>query len=79
MHCRGLGGPHDAGHYNATADETGFFGSYGSWNTPYGRFFLSWYSDMLLRHCDRIMGSAAAVVNKRWPQQVGTSGSRVFG
>ena len=67
--CRGLEGPHDAGHYNASAEETGFFCRYGSWNSEYGRFFLKWYSDQLLRHCDRIMGAAADVLHRRWPQQ----------
>lgn len=34
---------------------TEFFRSYdGSWNTPYGEFFLEWYSGMLLLHGERI-------------------------
>ena len=67
--CRGLEGPHDAGHYNARAEETGFFNINGSWNSEYGQFFLGWYSDRLLRHCDRIMGAASEVLSRRWPQQ----------
>ena len=67
--CRGLEGPHDAGCYNSRADETGFFCDNGSWNSEYGRFFLKWYSDGLLRHCDRIMGAASSVLARRWPPQ----------
>lgn len=63
--CRGLSGPHDAGHYNSSSWETGFFVSQnGSWNTAYGHFFLSWYSNMLLEHADRVLSSAAEVLNK---------------
>ncbi|PNW83114.1 hypothetical protein CHLRE_06g307150v5 [Chlamydomonas reinhardtii] len=61
----GLSGPHDAGHYNSSSWETGFFVSQnGSWNTAYGHFFLSWYSNMLLEHADRVLSSAAEVLNK---------------
>lgn len=61
----GLGGPHDAGYYNSRAWETGFFNSdTGSWNTPYGAFFLDWYSGMLLRHADRVLAAAAAAMNR---------------
>ncbi|MEW5318652.1 MAG: hypothetical protein WDW38_009858 [Sanguina aurantia] len=56
----GLSGPHDAGHYNSSSWETGFFVSQGgSWNTTYGHFFLEWYSGALARHVDRVLGSAA--------------------
>ena len=37
----------------------------GSWNTEYGHFFLSWYSRQLLQHADRVLGAAAAALNKR--------------
>lgn len=64
--CRGLGAPHDAGNYNSPAWETGFFrGDGGNWDSDYGRFFLSWYSDMLQQHADRILAGAAAVLNQR--------------
>mmetsp|Transcript_6034 Transcript_6034/g.15804 ORF Transcript_6034/g.15804 Transcript_6034/m.15804 type:complete len:659 (+) Transcript_6034:716-2692(+) len=61
----GLGGPHDAGCYNSKAWETGFFNSdTGSWSSPYGAFFLGWYSGLLLRHADRVLGAAAAAMNR---------------
>ena len=64
--CRGYDGPHDCGNYNSAAWETGFFVSDGgSWNTEYGHFFLSWYSRQLLQHADRVLGAAAAALNKR--------------
>ena len=49
--------------------ETGFFSINGSWNSEYGQFFLKWYSDRLLGHCDRIMGAASDVLRRRWPQR----------
>ncbi|KAF5827053.1 beta-amylase [Dunaliella salina] len=62
----GLSGPHDAGHYNSSSWETSFFTSQGgSWSTPYGHFFLSWYSGNLIRHTERILTAAHAVLNKR--------------
>jgi beta-amylase len=61
-----LSGPHDAGHYNSSSWETSFFTSQGgSWSTPYGHFFLSWYSGLLIRHTERILTAAHAVLNKR--------------
>ncbi|GAQ79925.1 beta-amylase [Klebsormidium nitens] len=54
----GKGGPHDAGGYNSLPHETGFFNNGGSWDTPYGRFFLEWYSQSLIKHGDRVMAAA---------------------
>ncbi|KAL6753941.1 beta-amylase [Haematococcus lacustris] len=69
----GLSGPHDAGHYNSSSWETGFFVSQGgSWSTPYGHFFLSWYSGLLVKHADRILTAAQQALNK-------TGRPRVFG
>ena len=66
LHRRGYDGPHDCGTYNSAAWETGFFVSQGgSWDTPYGHFFLSWYSGALLRHADRVLAAAASALNKR--------------
>jgi hypothetical protein len=46
------------------SQETGFFCSWGgSWDSPYGRFFLSWYSGALLDHGDRMLRAAASVFN----------------
>ena len=57
----GRGGPHDAGEYKQMPDETGFFRHDGTWSTEYGRFFLEWYSGMLLEHGDRVLAAAEAV------------------
>lgn len=35
-------------------EHTEFFKSDGSWDTPYGKFFLEWYTGMLLLHVERI-------------------------
>ncbi len=62
---RGLSGPHDAGHYNSSSWETGFFVSQGgSWSTPYGHFFLSWYSGLLSEHANRILTRASEILNR---------------
>ncbi|KAI7836743.1 hypothetical protein COHA_009381 [Chlorella ohadii] len=62
----GHGGPHDSGHYNSHSSETGFFKSYGgSWDTEYGRFFLGWYSGLLIQHADRLLGAARQVLSAR--------------
>ncbi len=38
-----------------------FRGWGGSWDTPYGRFFLGWYSRALLDHGERLVGLATSV------------------
>ncbi|CAK9200517.1 unnamed protein product [Sphagnum troendelagicum] len=57
----GLGGPHDAGHYNQMPEETGFFRRDGSWQSEYGQFFLEWYSQMLLAHGERVLSAACGI------------------
>ncbi|XP_031482039.1 beta-amylase 1, chloroplastic-like [Nymphaea colorata] len=57
----GHGGPSDAGHYNNWPEDTPFFRKEGGWNSPYGEFFLSWYSQLLLNHGERILSSAEAI------------------
>lgn len=54
----GLGGPHDAGSYCQWPHQTGFFHQHGSWAMPYGKFFLQWYSEMLVHHGDLVLGVA---------------------
>ncbi|GIM06522.1 hypothetical protein Vretimale_10821 [Volvox reticuliferus] len=61
----GYTGPHDAGEYNSIPEHTGFFSQNGSWNTPYGRFFLEWYSSCLLRHGERLLTVANQVFASR--------------
>ncbi|CAN6460635.1 unnamed protein product [Victoria cruziana] len=57
----GHGGPSDAGQYNNWPEDTLFFRREGGWNSPYGEFFLSWYSLLLLNHGERILSSAEAI------------------
>ncbi|KAI3795414.1 hypothetical protein L1987_38067 [Smallanthus sonchifolius] len=47
----------DAGEYNNTPDETGFFGSKG-YLSEKGKFFLTWYSSKLIIHGDQILDEA---------------------
>lgn len=55
-------GPTDAGHYNNWPDDTNFFRKEGGgWDGEYGEFFLTWYSEMLLNHGERILQSAKAI------------------
>mmetsp|Transcript_23478 Transcript_23478/g.64729 ORF Transcript_23478/g.64729 Transcript_23478/m.64729 type:complete len:526 (-) Transcript_23478:1867-3444(-) len=55
----GLGGPHDAGQYKEWPQQCGFFTQKGNWRSSYGRFFLQWYSEMLIRHAVLVMGAAS--------------------
>lgn len=55
----GLGGPHDAPTFGQSPNSTGFFKDGGSWESPYGDFFLSWYADTLITHGDRLLSLAA--------------------
>ncbi|XP_047337485.1 beta-amylase 3, chloroplastic-like [Impatiens glandulifera] len=57
----GKSGPHDSGQYKQFPEETGFFRKDGTWSNEYGQFFLSWYSQMLLEHGDRILSSSKAI------------------
>ncbi|XP_020239550.1 beta-amylase 1, chloroplastic isoform X2 [Cajanus cajan] len=58
----GNGGPVGAGSLMQNPEHTDFFkNDGGSWNTPYGKFFLEWYSDMLLLHGERICREAEAI------------------
>ncbi|KAJ8451196.1 hypothetical protein Cgig2_013968 [Carnegiea gigantea] len=58
----GHSGPTDAGHYNNWPEDTQFFKKEGGgWSSPYGEFFLSWYSKMLLDHADRILSRATPI------------------
>ncbi|XP_051127799.1 inactive beta-amylase 9-like [Andrographis paniculata] len=58
----GLAGPHDALSYDQSPISGGFFAENGgSWATPYGDFFLTWYSSQLAIHGDRILSLAASI------------------
>ncbi|KAL0326690.1 UNVERIFIED_CONTAM: Beta-amylase 3, chloroplastic [Sesamum angustifolium] len=57
----GYGGPIDASSLMQNPESTEFFRSDGSWNSPYGEFFLEWYSGMLLLHGERICKEAETI------------------
>jgi Glycosyl hydrolase family 14 len=62
--CRGRGGPHDAGDYNSRFWETRFFCDNGRWASKYGQFFLGWYSGLLVRHADVMLGAVKDVLKE---------------
>lgn len=51
-------GPENAGSYNCAPHETGFFRDGGNYDSYYGRFFLNWYSRVLIDHGDRVLALA---------------------
>ena len=57
-------GPADAGSYTDPPWFSPFFydGAGGGWDSPYGRFFLGWYSGELIAHADRVLGAVRAAV-----------------
>lgn len=56
----GLSGPHDAPSYGQAPNMNSFVREVGgSWETPYGDFFLSWYSSQLVSHGDRLLSLAS--------------------
>jgi beta-amylase len=55
--------PKDAGTYNSKPQETLFFKDGGGYSTPYGKFFLSWYSGKLIEHGGNVMQRARGVFN----------------
>ena len=62
MHEWGDGGPIGSGNLMHNPEQTEFFKSdNGSWNTPYGNFFLEWYSGLLLLHGERMCMVAETV------------------
>jgi beta-amylase len=58
----GNGGPFGTGSLMQNPERTEFFRNEGgSWNAPYGKFFLEWYSDLLLQHGERICREAETI------------------
>lgn len=51
-------GPDNAGSYSSQPHETEFFSNGGDYDGYYGRFFLSWYSRVLIEHSDRVLSLA---------------------
>ncbi|KAL3499188.1 hypothetical protein ACH5RR_038281 [Cinchona calisaya] len=54
-------GPIGAGNLMHDPENTEFFRTNGSWNTPYGEFFLEWYSGLLILHGERICQEAETI------------------
>ncbi|KAI4328785.1 hypothetical protein L6164_021115 [Bauhinia variegata] len=50
--------PDNAGTYNSQPHETGFFCDGGDYDSYYGRFFLSWYSQVLIDHGNWVLSLA---------------------
>ncbi|XP_043813103.1 beta-amylase 2, chloroplastic isoform X4 [Manihot esculenta] len=50
--------PNNAGSYNSAPYETRFFCDGGDYDSYYGRFFLNWYSRVLIDHGDRVLALA---------------------
>jgi beta-amylase len=60
-HCEwGTAGPNNAGDYNSQPSQTGFFvdGGNNNYASPYGQFFLNWYSQALITHGAFILSEA---------------------
>ncbi|XP_051144228.1 beta-amylase 1, chloroplastic-like [Andrographis paniculata] len=57
----GAGGPFGTGSLMQNLEDTEFFQTDGSWRSPYGEFFLGWYSGMLLLHGERICREAEMI------------------
>nr|XP_025696175.1 beta-amylase 7 isoform X3 [Arachis hypogaea] len=51
-------GPDNAGTYNSQPHETGFFCDGGDYDGFYGRFFLNWYSKVLVDHGNGVLSLA---------------------
>ncbi|CAN8246033.1 unnamed protein product [Cochlearia groenlandica] len=51
-------GPENAGQYNSQPHETGFFQERGEYDSYYGRFFLNWYSQLLIGHAENVLSLA---------------------
>ncbi|XP_050249637.1 beta-amylase 2, chloroplastic [Quercus robur] len=57
-HLNWARGPDNAGSYNSTPHETGFFCDGGEYDSYYGKFFLNWYSQVLVDHGNRVLALA---------------------
>ena len=62
----GYAGPDDAGYYNSIPYQTGFFSenTADNYDSPYGKFFLSWYSGQLIQHGANILSRARNIFGK---------------
>lgn len=54
--------PTDAGSYNSRPDDTSFFrANSGGYQTEYGKFFMNWYSNLLIEHARKILTPAVSI------------------
>ncbi|MCO5567760.1 hypothetical protein L7F22_021454 [Adiantum nelumboides] len=53
--------PQNTGHYNSSPQDAFFFCDGGEYSRFYGRFFLNWYSQMLLEHGEQVLSVANIV------------------
>jgi beta-amylase len=61
----GQTGPTDAGDYNSWPEDTDFFRKEGQgWNSNYGEFFLTWYSQSLISHGEKILSSTKLIFDQ---------------
>lgn len=54
-------GPQNAGCYTSQPHETEFFRVGGDYDGQYGKFFLNWYSQVLIDHADRVLFMAKLI------------------
>ncbi|KAL0305597.1 UNVERIFIED_CONTAM: Beta-amylase 2, chloroplastic [Sesamum radiatum] len=50
--------PEGTGSYNSRPNDTKFFCDGGEYNGSFGRFFLNWYSEILINHGDQVLAQA---------------------
>ncbi|KAL0398438.1 UNVERIFIED_CONTAM: Beta-amylase 2, chloroplastic [Sesamum radiatum] len=60
--------PEGTGSYNSKSDETKFFSDYRSYDGFSGRFFLSWYSQVLIDHGDQVLAQANIVFQDQYEE-----------
>lgn len=53
--------PTDAGGYNSNPDSTTFFRTNGGYASAYGKFFMNWYSNLLIEHGRNILREAVNI------------------
>jgi len=61
-------GPNNQGNYNSWPFETGFFDpncACDNYKSPYGQFFLNWYSSRLISHGESVLFSAQNVFRNK--------------
>jgi len=72
----GYAEPNNAGSWNSHPSDTGFFNSNGfdNYDSEYGKFFLSWYQNRLLKHGEDVLSIAKDVFGSKVPLAAKISG-----